>query len=450
MNPPRVIIAGTSSGSGKTTAVCAILALLKRRGVKVKACKCGPDYIDPMFHTAVLGIESANLDPFFCDQALLRRLLCENAGEDLVMIEGVMGYYDGTGEDGTEHSTYTVAAETDSPAILVSDGKGAAASLLAQIEGFLHYKTESRVKGVLFNRITAGTYNYLAGLMQNRFGDAVIPVGYIPAFSAEYAVPSRHLGLVTAGEIEDLQTRINAVADLCEDTVDLDRLLRIARTAGELKAATPDVPRLPPVDIAVAKDAAFCFYYKDTFRLLEKMGARLIPFSPLKNEPVPAGASGLLLGGGYPELYAELLERNTLSKENVRSAVSSGMPTIAECGGFQYLGKTLGVRAMCGVLDHESFDTGRLVRFGYVTLTAKKDGLLDPAGTVLRGHEFHYWESTENGDSFVAEKPNGSQWDCVVSTPTLYAGYPHLFLPASPEAAESFYRKCLVYEEKRR
>lgn len=447
MSTPRIVIAGAASGSGKTTAVCSILTLLKRSGIKVKACKSGPDYIDPMFHTAVLGVESANLDPFFCDNALLRRLLSENAGEDLTVIEGVMGYYDGTGEDGTENSTYTVAKETDSPVILVLDGKGAAASLLAQTEGFLRFKSDSRIKGVLFNRITVGTYACLEKLMRNRFGDAVVPVGYLPAFSEEYAIPSRHLGLVTAGEIEDLQTRINAVADLCETTVDLDRLFAIARTAGGLNVNLPEIPRFPTVKIAVAKDAAFCFYYKDTFRFLKSMGARLLPFSPLQNEPVPADASGLLLGGGYPELYAGQLEKNIRSRESVRAAVNAGMPTIAECGGFQYLGKALDGHAMCGVLSHESQNAGKLTRFGYVTLTAKEDGLLGPAGTQLPGHEFHYWDSTVNGVSFTAEKPNGKRWDCAVHTPTLYAGYPHLFLPANPEAAEAFYRKCLAYKE---
>ena len=449
MNVPRILIAGTSSGSGKTTAVCTVLTLLKRRRVKVNACKCGPDYIDPMFHTAVLGVPSANLDPFFCDGALLRRLLCENAGEDLTVIEGVMGYYDGTGEDGTDNSTFTVAKKTDSPVILVIDGKGASASLLAQIEGFLQYKENSRIRGVLFNRITGGTYAYLTKLMHSRFGDRVQPVGYIPAFSEKYAIPSRHLGLVTAGEIADLNEKINAVADLCSETIDLDRLLSIAAAAADIAYQPPQIPRFDAVKIAVAKDSAFCFYYKDTLRLLETMGAQLKFFSPLQNEPVPADAAGLLLGGGYPELYAQQLEKNTAAKESVCRAVRSGMPTVAECGGFQYLGKTLEGRAMCGALPHESANAGKLVRFGYVTLTAKTENLFGPVGMVLKGHEFHYYDSTDNGESFTAVKPNGKTWDCVVSTPTLYAGYPHLFLPANTAAAETFYRKCLNYKENR-
>jgi len=449
MNPPRVVIAGTSSGSGKTTAVCTILTLLKRRGADLRACKCGPDYIDPMFHQAVLGVPSTNLDPFFCDRALLCRLLCENAGRDLTVVEGVMGYYDGTGPDGTDNSTYTVAARTGSPVILVLDGKGAAASLLAQIEGFLRYKKDSRICGVLFNRVAAGTYDCLKALIRDRFAGAVRPVGFIPAFSKKYAIPSRHLGLVTAEEIEDLQERINAVADLCTDTIDLDSLFEIARTAGDLCVKTPDTPHFPQITLAVAKDAAFCFYYKDTLRLLEQMGAQLVSFSPLANEPVPEVAAGLLLGGGYPELYAKQLERNTVTRESVLQAVRGGMPTIAECGGFQYLGRALDGCQMCGALPHTSTPAGKLVRFGYVTLTANESGLFGPAGTVLRGHEFHYWDSSDNGLAFTAEKPNGKRWTCVVSTPALYAGYPHLFLPATPEAAAAFYQKCLAYKENR-
>ena len=446
---PRVLIAGTASGSGKTTATCSLLTLLKRRGVKVNSCKCGPDYIDPMFHAAVLGVPCANLDPFFCNGALMRRLLRENAGEDLTVIEGAMGYYDGTGETGTDNSTFTVADGTGTPVILTVDGRGAAASLLAVIEGFLRFQPDSRVKGVLFNRMKPHTYQSVCAMMRARFGDEVIPVGYIPEFPEEYRIPSRHLGLVTAGEIKGLTEKINAVADLCENTIEIDKIISLAQTAEEITDEAPEIPALPPVTIAVAKDAAFCFYYADTLRLLEKMGAALLPFSPLADEPVPRSADGLLLGGGYPELYAERLAANEIAKESVRRAVADGMPAVAECGGFQYLGKTLDGNPMCGVLPHDSVNAGKLVRFGYVTLTAQRDGLLGPAGTVLRGHEFHYWDSTENGDGFIAEKPNGKSWPCAVYTPTLYAGYPHLFLYADIPAAEAFYRKCLEFKEKR-
>ena len=445
---PRVLIAGTSSGSGKTTAVCTILTLLKRRGIGVTSCKCGPDYIDPMFHESVLGIPSANLDPFFCDGNLLRTLLAESGGE-MTVIEGVMGYYDGTGADGMDNSTFSVAEKTDMPVILVVNAKGASASLLAVIEGFLNFVPDSRIKGVIFNNITAMTYAMLKKQTEARFGNRLKVVGYIPKLSEDCILGSRHLGLVTAAEIGDLRQKLDKIADLCADTLDLDALSEIAQTADPIEYSPSVIPKLPNVKIAVARDAAVCFYYKDTLHLLEKMGAELAYFSPLAGEPIPENAHGLLLGGGYPELYADMLERNEMTRESIRHAIENGLPTIAECGGFQYLGQTLEGRKMCGVLHHDSTNTGKLVRFGYVTLTAKTDGLFGPAGTTFRAHEFHYYDSTDNGNAFTAVKSNGRSWDCVQYTDTLYAGYPHLFLPANIPAAEAFYRKCLAYKEKK-
>lgn len=443
---PRVLIAGTSSGSGKTTAVCAILTLLKRRGIDVTSCKCGPDYIDPMFHESVLGVGSANLDPFFCSDNLLRSLLASSAGE-MTVIEGVMGYYDGTGADGTENSTYTVAKKTDTPVILVVNAKGASASLLAIIEGFLRFVPDSRICGVIFNNITAMTYAMLKKQMDNRFAGRIRAVGYIPKLPENCILGSRHLGLVTAAEIGDLREKLDKIADLCAETIDIDVLSEIAHTAEPLDYTPPIIEKLPPVKLAVARDAAFCFYYKDTLKLFEKMGAELVSFSPLADEPLPADADGLLLGGGYPELYADMLEKNEISRGSIRHAIESGLPTIAECGGFQYLGKTLEGKRMCGVLPHDSTNTGKLVRFGYITLTSKKDGLFGKSDVTFRGHEFHYYDSTDNGNAFTAVKSNGRSWECVQYTDTLYAGYPHLFLPANLPAAEAFYKKCLTYKE---
>jgi cobyrinic acid a,c-diamide synthase len=444
-----MLFAGTKSGSGKTTAVCTVLSLLKLRQIKVKACKCGPDYIDPMFHRAVLDIPCTNLDPFFCDTNLLRCLLNENSGEELTVIEGVMGYYDGTGESGTDHSTYTVAEETASPVILVVDAKGASASLIAEIEGFLNYRADSRIKGVLFNRISPMNYANVTRLLNRRFGDAVIPVGYIPELPQECILPSRHLGLVTANEIADLTKRLEKTAQLCQNTIELDTLLTIANSADPFTYDAPNIPTHETIRLAAAYDDAFCFYYHDTFRLLEKMGAEIETFSPLADEPVPDDADGLLLGGGYPELYTDALEANVNAKSSIIQAIRSGMPTIAECGGFQYLGEELDGRKMCGVLPHNSMNSSKLVRFGYLTLTAKQNGLFGSAGTVLKAHEFHYWDSTDNGGDFHAVKPSGRSWDCGIMTDTLYAGYPHLFLSADIRAAENFYLKCLSYKENR-
>ena len=445
---PRVLFAGTSSGCGKTTAVTAVLTLLKRRGIGVTAAKCGPDYIDPLFHEAVLGVPSFNLDPFFCGGNLLRSLLAENGGS-LCVAEGVMGYYDGTGAAG-ENSTFAVARETGCPVVLVINGRGASLSLLAILEGFLRFLPDSGIRGVLFTGVTAMTYALLKKWTEARFGGEIAVVGYIPRLPEDCLLTSRHLGLVTPGEVADLAEKLDKTADLCRDTVDIDALLALAESAHPLEYDPPEIPRMGSVRIAMARDDAFCFYYRDTLRLLEKMGAEIVPFSPLADEAVPDGADGLLLFGGYPELHAETLERNEQARESVRRAVSSGMPTIAECGGFQYLGTSLEGHRMCAVLPHDSENTGHLVRFGYCTLEAQTPGLLGPAGTTLPAHEFHYYDSTENGADFRASKQSGRSWTCGVHTESLYAGYPHLLLPASLSAAEAFYQKCLAYQGEKR
>ncbi len=449
MRLPRILIAGTSSGSGKTTATYVLLELLKRRGTRVKACKCGPDYIDPMFHKKVSGISCTNLDPFFCDKNLLKYLLCKSSGE-ITVIEGVMGYYDGTSHKGTDNSTFTVAEQTDTPVILTVDAKGSASSLLAVIEGFLHFVPESHIRGVLFNRMTPGSYKTVKAMMQDRFGESVVPVGFIPSLPEECCIPSRHLGLVTAAEINDLTERLEKTADLCISSVDLDAVLAMACKAPELEFNAPEVPHLGGINLAVAMDEAFCFYYDSTFKLFEEMGAELRFFSPLADDVIPEESDGLIVGGGYPELYAEKLEANIHTKGSVCRAISSGMPTIAECGGFQYLGETLDGHRMCGVLKHSSTRTEHLVMFGYIAMTSRSDGLFGSAGTKLKAHEFHYWDSTDSGDAFTAKKPDGREWKCAVMTDTLYAGYPHLFLPSNIPAAEAFYKKCIEYKEGRR
>ena len=444
---PRVIFGGVSSSSGKTTAVCAVLSLLKRKGMDVNSFKCGPDYIDPMFHESVLRVHSSNLDPFFMDRDLMRSTFIRNAGKEISVIEGVMGYYDGTGETGSDNSTFTVAENIDSPVILIINSKGAAASLLAVIEGFAGYVSNSRIKGVIFNRMSPAAYRTVAELMKKRFNGRIVPAGFIPELPEGIVFPSRHLGLVTAAEIDGLSHKLDDLADICEKTIDIDTVLTIAGSSPDIDAEEKRYESFPAIKIACAMDDAFSFYYKDTFDMFREMGAEIVFFSPLNDEPVPDSADGLYIGGGYPELYAERLSKNRRTAKSIMSSVSKGMPVIAECGGFQYLGEKLAGEEMIGVLPHESYYAGRLVRFGYITLTSKSDGLLGRKGTVIRGHEFHYYDSTENGDAFSAVKPNGRNWECAVHKDTLYAGYPHLYLPSAPDAACSFYRKCLEYKE---
>ena len=226
--------------------------------------------------------------------------------------------------------------------------------------------------------------------------------------------------------------------------MDLDGLLQLAAEAPDVVYEAAPLPRFSePVRIAVAQDEAFCFYYEDSLAVLRELGAELVPFSPLTDGELPPEIHGLYLGGGYPELHAAQLAENCAMRQNVKQALDRGLPCIAECGGFQYLTESLDGRPMVGALPGKSYQTGKLVRFGYVTLTAKKDNLLCRAGDSIPAHEFHYWDSEQTGDGFTARKPSGKQWDCVFATDTLYAGYPHFHFAANPQFAVHFYEACL-------
>lgn len=444
---PRLVLAGTNSGCGKTTVTCAVLQALVTRGLRVGAAKCGPDYIDPMFHSRVIGAKSSNLDSFFFDRDTMRYLLAHNGeGCDVTVIEGVMGYYDGLGLTSTRASTYEAARATSSPVVLVVNARGAALSVLAAAEGFLHFAPDSGIRGVILNGCSAMSYGPLARELENRLG--VRACGYLPRLP-ECALESRHLGLITADEVTDLQEKLRKLAAEAEKTLDFAALLEIARNAPPLRFTPPVLPEAgAPVRIGVARDRAFCFYYEDSLDLLRQLGAELVPFSPLADERLPDGVQGLYLGGGYPELYAAQLEANHTLRRQIRGAVHAGMPCIAECGGFMYLTQAIAGAPMAGVLPGNCADAGRLVRFGYVTLRARRDNLLCRAGEEIRGHEFHRWDATERGEDFTAVKPTGRSWTCAVATPTLYAGYPHFHFYANPAFATRFYEACLKEKER--
>ena len=443
----RVLFAGTNSGCGKTTITCAVLQALVNRGLRVGSFKCGPDYIDPMFHSRIIGAKAANLDSYFFDDNTLRFLLAQNgADRDISIVEGVMGYYDGMGLTSTRGSTYSIARITQTPVVLVVGAKGASLSVLATIQGFLDFCPDNQIRGVILNQCTASTYEALAGEMGKRFPGRIRPLGYLPRLP-DCTLESRHLGLVTAAEVEDLQEKLRILAVQAEKTMDLDGLLELANAAPNISYAPVVLPRFAPVRIAVAKDRAFCFYYEDSLEVLTRMGAELVPFSPLVDSQLPENIQGLYLGGGYPELYAGPLSENVSMRLSIKSALTNGLPCIAECGGFMYLTEAIAGLPMVGYLPGKSFDNGKLTRFGYVRLRAEKDQMLCKVGAEIRGHEFHHWDCTEPGNGFTAVKElTGRHWECVVSTPTLYAGYPHFHFYANPSFAVNFYRACL--EEK--
>ena len=443
----RVLFAGTNSGCGKTTVTCAVLQALVNRGLRVGAFKCGPDYIDPMFHSRVIGAKAANLDSCFFDDNTLRFLMAQNASDrDISIVEGVMGYYDGMGLTSTRGSTCSVARITQTPVVLVVGAKGASLSVLATIQGFLDFCPDNQIRGVILNQCTASTYEALAGEMEKRFPGRIRPLGFLPKLP-DCTLESRHLGLVTAAEVENLRNKLGILAAQAERTLDLDGLLELAKAAPGVSYEPVELPRFAPVRIAVARDRAFCFYYEDSLEVLTRMGAELVPFSPLTDAVLPEDIHGLYLGGGYPELYAGQLSGNASMRLSIKSALTYGLPCIAECGGFMYLTQAIGNWPMVGYLPGTCYDNGKLTRFGYVRLQANADQLLCNAGEEIRAHEFHHWDCTEPGSDFTALKElSGRKWACAVSTPTLYAGYPHFHFYANPSFAVNFYRACL--EEK--
>ena len=444
---PRLMLAAASSGSGKTTIACAILQALTRMGEHPVSFKCGPDYIDPMFHRQVLGVPSRNLDLFFSDEATAAYLLQKNSENfSLAFIEGVMGYYDGIATT-TEASSWQLAKATQTPVVLVLNCKGMSVSIAAQLGGYLSYQPDNQIKGVILNQVSKSIYPEIKALIEQRYDVAVC--GYMPKMS-DCSLESRHLGLVTAEEIGDLQQRLEKLGEQAMQTIDLPLLLKIAAQAPAL--AVPAVqlpaPNPTPLRIGVARDKAFSFYYADNLELLEQLGAQLVEFSPLHDPQLPDDLDGLLLGGGYPELYADTLSQNRTLMAQIKASLQNGLPCIAECGGFQYLCEQLeGADSksypMVGFLPGSSFRTPSLRRFGYVRLTAQKDNLLCKKGEGFAAHEFHYWDSQHCGNGCIAQKPcRRSSWECVVCDENFWAGYPHLYFYADVQMAKNFLNRC--------
>jgi cobyrinic acid a,c-diamide synthase len=447
------MITAPNSGGGKTTLTCALLQALCLRGLKPSSFKCGPDYIDPMFHEKVIGAKSANLDLFFAGEETVRQLLYRNSlGSDVALIEGAMGFYDGIAMTDTASASH-MARVTETPAVLVVDGRAQALSIAALISGFVGFKGGSSIKGVILNRISPQLYEGMKGVIERETGVKVY--GFIPLLK-DCVIESRHLGLVTADEIEDIKTKLVKLAKVAEEYIDIDGLLKLAAEAPELNvkriSLTPVTNEKPK--IFVAYDKAFCFYYSDTLKLFEEMGAELVYFSPLSDSALPEGCSGLYIGGGYPELYAKELSENKPMLNAVREAVLNGMPTIAECGGFMYLNSKMETSdgrfyPMAAVFPYKSFKTNRLVRFGYIQVHAREESLLFNKGDSIPAHEFHYWDSENPGSDLTAVRPlSDKSWDCAYAAKTLYAGYPHLYLWGNLKAAERYVKACEAYQKR--
>lgn len=455
MSKARLMIAGVGSGAGKTTLTCAVLKHFQERQLKTVAFKCGPDYIDPMFHREVLHTPSYNLDLYMIGEQNCNYLLQKHTKEaDVAVIEGVMGFYDGI-SDTTEGSSYELAYKTQTPTVIITSCKGMGLSIVPLLEGFLNFK-ENTIKGVILNGITEMSYNYYKEMIEKHTSLKVY--GYLPHLE-EVSLESRHLGLVTAKEVEELDLKIQTLYTHTKATIDIEGLLELANEAKEIESEIPEVLRKldyedckNKIRVAIAKDKAFSFYYEDNLELLEEMGIELIAFSPLVDKKLPEGIQGLILGGGYPEVYAKQLAENIQMKAAIKHAIENKLPCIAECGGFMYLQERLTFLdnesyEMVGALRGESHMTKRLMRFGYIQLEAQKDNLLSKKGDWLRAHEFHYSDSSYNGESFKAIKSGKNiVWECIEANESLFAGYPHIHFYSHLNMAKSFVEACKKYK----
>ena len=457
MKIPRILLAAGSSGSGKTLITCGLLEALVERGIKTASFKCGPDYIDPMFHSRVIGTKSRNLDTFFTEPEVTKYLLTRNVRDcEIAVMEGVMGFYDGVAGTTTRASAYDLAKVTDTPVILIVNSRGMSVSLAAYVKGFLEYKKDSHIKGVIFNQMSPMLYPRMKKLLEEELGVAVL--GYVPKVE-DCVIESRHLGLVLPDEIPELKDRLHKLAGVLEETLDIDRILELAGKAPDLPDAKPesvtDFRLSEPVRIGVAEDEAFCFFYADNFRFLGEMGAEIVPFSPMEDKQFPDDLDGILLYGGYPELNGKKLEQNTTMKDMIREKLKAGMPCMAECGGFMYLHEEMegmdgNFYQMAGVIPGKAYRTPKLSRFGYVTLTQKKPALGMEDFGEIPAHEFHYFDSENCGGDFHAAKPESKRgWDCIHGTDTMLAGFPHLYYYGNPEVPKAFLKKCLAYKKQR-
>ncbi len=447
---PRVMLAAMKSGSGKTVLTCTLLEALKRRQLRLKAFKCGPDFIDPMFHKKILGVSSYHLDGFFLEEKPLRELFVKNGeGADLAVLEGVMGLYDGLGGIQEKASSYQVAETLQVPIILVVDLHGMGRTLLSLLSGILSYDRAGLIKGIILNRTTEAFYHSLKPMIEAELSISVL--GYYP-IQKNLKLESRYLGLKLPHEKADILKQIRLAAEVLENTVDVEGILRIAAESDPVYWQEPQkMAGGASVRIGVARDEAFCFYYEENLNCLRALGAELVPFSPLYEKKLPENISGLLLGGGYPELYGAQLAANHTMKMAIRDAIASGMPSIAECGGFLYLHEALQdekgqSHPMCGVIAGNCKNQGHLVRFGYITIEEIENAFL-PKGMQIKGHEFHYYDSTANGTDCIARKPVGKrEWNCIHSGANHWWGFPHLYYPSCPEYAEHFVKMAEQFQ----
>jgi cobyrinic acid a,c-diamide synthase len=450
---PRLVVAAPSSGSGKTTVATGLMAAFAARGLAVSPHKVGPDYIDPGYHALATGRVGRNLDAYLCGPELVGPLFLHGArGCDLAVVEGVMGLYDGAAGEGELASTAHVAKLLRAPVVLVVDASSQSRSVAALVHGFVSWDPEVRVGGVILNKVASDRHEEM---LREALEQTGVPVLGVLRRAPQVDTPSRHLGLVPVAERRsEAVEAVAAMAAQVSDGCDLDALMGVARGAGALSGAAWDAaeavslpthhPTRPDEKprVAVAGGEAFTFSYAEHTELLAAAGADVVPFDPLRDEELPEGTRGLVIGGGFPEVYAAELSANEPLRKAVAHLAESGAPVAAECAGLLYLCRELDGQPMCGVLDAGARMTGRLT-LGYRDAVAVGDSVLAAAGTRMRGHEFH---------RTVVEPGAGAEPAWGLRTPRrrvegfvqrgVHASYLHTHWAAEPGVARRFVERC--------
>lgn len=438
------LIAGTASGVGKTTVTLAILAAMRRRGLIVQPFKGGPDFLDTGHHTRIAGRAARNLDTWMLSHEANEDVLRQNAaGADAIVVEGMMGLFDGKDGATETGSSAEIAKLLKLPVVLVLDASKSARSIAAVVLGFEHFDRELPLAGVILNRIASDRhFRMLETAIHSSCQTPIL--GWLPR-EPLISIPERHLGLRTAEESVDQEQQLDRLAALAEEHLNLDALLALDCGLGLGPVPSRQETPKTTVRIGVARDRAFCFYYEDNLDLLRQHGAEIVPFSPLLEASLPPDLNALYLGGGYPELYAQQLSANTSMLASIRAFAASGRPVYAECGGMIYLSQQLTAadgtaHGMAGVLPLAMEMTSKLVRFGYVTVELTQDCLLGARGTVLRGHSFHYSRivntPTIPTSYRVQYSLSGQQEEEGYSLGNVLASYVHLHFRTAPAVAQ--------------
>ncbi|USK26570.1 cobyrinate a,c-diamide synthase [Bacillus sp. CMF21] len=447
----RIVIAGTGSGVGKTTLTIGLMSALIKRGLTVQGFKCGPDYIDPSYHTAVTNRVARNLDSWMLSKDTVVDIFTHGSrGADISIIEGVMGFFDGKNPKTNQGSTAEISMITGTPVLLVVNCASMARSAAAIVKGFQLFADGPRIEGVIANKVgSEGHFKLVKTAIEQ---ECQVPViGYLGR-ELDIEIPERHLGLIPSIERGDLDPFFDRLGELVLETVDIDKLLEISLASPLNKneaSALFEKKAEKTVKIAVAKDAAFNFYYPENLEILESYGAEIVYFSPLSDEALPAGVNGLYLGGGFPEEFAPALSNNHIAKDSIKQAIEQGLPTLAECGGFMYLTDSIEATnrisyPMAGVISGDVKMQSKRAALGYREINGRKNNFLIGENEKAKGHEFHYstfHSKNEIEYAYETKGMRGTKKEGYLKH-NLVAGYTHFHFASCSEMVMNWIEKC--------